>query len=70
MKLHEAAARWRWGELTAGSEGERATSEAARVLEAAGVVVPARYVFMLAPGFRATLGARAVTFAPEPRARP
>lgn len=89
MRVHEAAARWRWAELTGGAEAELAAgptaeaeaearaeseteaeaawSEASAVFQAEGVVVPRRYVFMLAPGFHATIGAGAVTFAPEPR---
>jgi len=67
MKVHEAAARWRWAELATGAEGEKAWSEASAVFQGEAVAVPRRYVFMLAPGFRGTIGPGAVTFAPEPR---
>ena len=49
MKLHEAAARWRWGQLVGGAEGAAAVAGATAALRAEGVVAPQRYVGLLLP---------------------
>ena len=51
MRLYAAAARRRLGQVAGGEAGREAVAEADRLMEAEGVVDPARMCAMLAPGF-------------------
>ncbi len=53
LGLHAAAARWRLGELTQGSEGQRLVEEAQADLRSRGVVRPEAALRQLAPSARA-----------------
>ena len=51
MKLVAAAARYRLGQLTGGSEGVQLTRAADQQLRAESIVAPERFLRVLAPGF-------------------
>ncbi len=51
MSVFAAAAHWTLGRLRGGRDGDEQTADAERALRERGVVAPARFVGMLAPGF-------------------
>jgi hypothetical protein len=52
MALHAAAARHELGLLVGGSEGATLVSNAAEAMTALGILAPARFAPMLAPGLQ------------------
>ncbi|PSM31860.1 serine/threonine-protein kinase [Haliangium sp. UPWRP_2] len=55
MALHVAAARWRLGELRGGAEGAALVADADAALRKQLIVHPARWIEVLAPGFRVNM---------------